>query len=372
MTDDLVLPRYGAGALCNVLPSIAARLRGGMPIIDVPSARKYVVVMVDGLGLDIMHQWGDHAEHLVSLDEIALTCSVPSTTACSLTSLGTGRPPGRHGVVGYTFFDPQADAVVNALTWEHGQADVELFRQEPTVFQQLAEEGTASAAVTLGRFDGSALTRLAFGGTALHPRPEDESDVDGTVALVTQALTTHDVVYCYQRLLDHAGHTSGPGSWQWLQELETVDDLVAGIVALAADDVCVLVTGDHGMITVPPHRRIIAEQEPRLEGFRRIAGEGRFRQLYTEAPERLADAWRGFLGERAHVVLRDAAIADGWFGDEVTSTTRERIGDVLVAMRDDWAVMSTRFPDEFSLVGMHGSLTHAEMVVPLLSRGGTR
>ncbi len=297
---------------------------------------------------------------------------MPSTTACSLTSLGTGRPPGKHGVVGYTFFDPQVDAVVNALTWERGQADVELFRQEPTVFQQLAQQGTASAAVTLGRFDGSALTRLAFEGTALHPRPEDESDVHGTVALVEQALTSYDVVYCYQRLLDHAGHTSGPGSWRWLQELETVDDLVAGIVALADDDVCVLVTGDHGMITVPPHRRIVAEHEPRLDGFQRIAGEGRFRQLYTDAPESLAEAWQEFLGERAHVVLRDEAVAAGWFGEQVTPDTRERIGDVLVAMRDDWAVMSTRFPDEFGLVGMHGSLTHAEMVMPLLSRGGTK
>ncbi len=372
MTDEFVLPRYDAGALCNVLPSVAARIKGEPPIIDVPRASKYVIVMVDGLGLDVMHQWGDHAERLLSLNEQQLTCSVPSTTACSLTSLGTGRPPGRHGVVGYTFYDPQVDAVVNALTWEHGQPDVELFRQEPTIFQQLAERGAASAAVTLGRFDGSALTHLAFGGTALHPRPEDETDVDGTVALVEQALASHDVVYCYQRLLDHAGHASGPGSWQWLQELETVDDLVAGVVSLSSDDVCVLVTGDHGMITVPPHRRVVAEQEPCLEGFHTIAGEGRFRQLYTDDPQRLADAWQEFLGERAHVVLREEAIAAGWFGPEVTPTTCERIGDVLVAMRDDWAVMSTRFPDEFSLVGMHGSLTHAEMVVPLLSRGGAR
>jgi hypothetical protein len=38
---------------------------------------------------------------------------------------------------------------------------------------------------------------------------------------------------------------------------------------------------------------------------------------------------------------------------------------VLVAMRTDWAVMTRQFPRELSLVGMHGSLTAAEMTVPL-------
>jgi len=46
---------------------------------------------------------------------------------------------------------------------------------------------------------------------------------------------------------------------------------------------------------------------------------------------------------------------------------RPRLGDVLVASTGDHSVLSTeRFPYETSLVGMHGSLTPAEMLVPLL------
>ena len=44
---------------------------------------------------------------------------------------------------------------------------------------------------------------------------------------------------------------------------------------------------------------------------------------------------------------------------------RERYGHVLVAMREDWAVMTRQFPRELNLVGMHGSLTPDEMLVPL-------
>ena len=70
--------------------------------------------------------------------------------------------------------------------------------------------------------------------------------------------------------------------------------------------------------------------------------------------------------------LRDEAIGDGWFGDVVEPRVAERIGDVVVAMREDWAVMTTTFPGEFGLVGMHGSLTPAEMQVPLFVFGPTR
>jgi hypothetical protein len=65
------------------------------------------------------------------------------------------------------------------------------------------------------------------------------------------------------------------------------------------------------------------------------------------------------------VRTRDEAVEEGWFGP-VADDVRERYGHVLVAMRDSWAVMTRQYPRELNLVGMHGSLTEAEMLVPLL------
>jgi hypothetical protein len=50
----------------------------------------------------------------------------------------------------------------------------------------------------------------------------------------------------------------------------------------------------------------------------------------------------------------------------VDDDLRERYGHVLVALRNDWAVMTRTLPRELMLVGMHGSLTAEEMLVPLL------
>ncbi len=123
------------------------------------------------------------------------------------------------------------------------------------------------------------------------------------------------------------------------------------------------------MVDVPAAHQIVAEDEPQLmRGVSAIAGEGRFRQLSVDQASvtRVADRWRDRLGDLAWVRTRDEAVEDGWFG-EVDEDVRDRYGHVLVAMRGTWAVMTRQFPRELSLVGMHGSLTPAEMAVPLFT-----
>jgi hypothetical protein len=65
-------------------------------------------------------------------------------------------------------------------------------------------------------------------------------------------------------------------------------------------------------------------------------------------------------------VTRDEAEAEGWFG-VVDDAVRPRIGEVLVASRGTFAVLASRqFAVETRMRGFHGSLTAAEMYVPLL------
>jgi hypothetical protein len=80
--------------------------------------------------------------------------------------------------------------------------------------------------------------------------------------------------------------------------------------------------------------------------------------------------WRERLGDAALVLARREAIEAGWFG-AVSPVVEPRIGDVLVACLDPVAIVSAqRFPLEVDLVGLHGSLTRTEMVVPLLVDAG--
>jgi hypothetical protein len=123
------------------------------------------------------------------------------------------------------------------------------------------------------------------------------------------------------------------------------------------------------MIDSPAEHRIDVDERPELrDGVVLLGGEARFRHLYCArgAVPGVVAAWAELLQGRAEVLTRDQAIARGWFGP-VTPGVLPRLGDVIVAACGDHAVVSsTDFPYETKLVGLHGSLTPDEMLIPLL------
>ena len=134
------------------------------------------------------------------------------------------------------------------------------------------------------------------------------------------------------------------------------------------DDVVLVVTGDHGMVDVPPGTRSSWRTSPSCwpgwTPWRVRGGSGSSTWIASRRPRSrpggpTASATRPGCGPGRR------PIEEGWFGP-VDPDLVERWGHVLVALRTDWAVMTQQFPRELSLVGMHGSLTEAEMTVPLL------
>jgi hypothetical protein len=370
---QMVVPAYQSTTLGELMPSVGAHL--GVPgytedAFRLPPATRYVVVLIDGLGWNLLRQAVVAAPFLGSLLGGAqpITSAVPSTTVTSLGSLGTGQPPGQHGLVGYTSRVPSTGEILNGLTWESDLVPT-VYQSKPTFFERASESDVFVTSVALARFQGTGLTEAALRGAAFVPF-SDESAEDLRIALIVDAALRGDraVVYAYERELDHYGHVHGCNSVDWLQQLGRIDAMCARLRAALPSQVTLIITGDHGMVDIPSDQRIVAEDDPALmAGVSALAGEARFRQLYVdqELPSRVADRWRARLGELAWVRTRDEAIDEGWFAT-IDDQLRERWGHVLVALRGDWAVMTSAFPREYTLIGMHGSLTPAEMLVPLL------
>lgn len=362
------LPDYGVSTLADLLPSLGAHL--GVPGADdrlgLPPAERYLIALVDGLGHHQLNEYAEHAPYLSGLSGRVITSGVPSTTATSITSLGTGLVPGQHGIAGYSFWYPAERMVLNTLKWPATLSGLDV-QPQLTYFERLASAGVRTATVAPAFFAGSGLTTAAVRGPSFLP-VTNERDAARRVELAVQSVggSGRAVGYFYERQLDHAGHEHGIGSAPWLHELASADALLAQVRAALPDDVRLVVTGDHGMINVPPASRLFFEDEPDLLAeVTALAGEGRLRQLMTRQPDAVAARWRDRLGTSAWVRTRAEAIEEGWFG-AVSPRLADRFGNVLVAMADDGAVMSRMLPKELTLVGMHASLTPAELDVPLL------
>ena len=362
-------PAYGGGSLADVLPSVLGAM--GVPdsvnALGLPESTRYVVLLLDGLGANLLAKHADAAPYLTSLmPGRALTSGVPSTTAVSLTSLGTGLPPGAHGVVGYSSIVPESGRLLNALAWD-SSVDPRRWQPYPTLFDRAAAAGVATRNVSKTRFDKSGLTAAAFRGSAHRGADTPDERIDAARFAIREGQSA--LVYVYDSQIDFIGHGYGCESQQWLDELRAADAFAQRVRAALPPGAVMVVTADHGMVDIVPDHRVDIDAEPALSaGLRLVAGESRFRHLYAmdgAVPDVLA-AYRARLGADALVLTREEAIGRGWFGP-VEDRVLPRIGDVVVASLGPVAVVaSARFSQEAALIGLHGSLTADEMAIPLL------
>src|SRR5437879_3455416 len=180
MAEPLIpIPRYGERSLADLMPSIMSALGvGGFsnPLGLDPVSRA-VLLVVDGLGDEQLRSHAGVAPFLDAGRAEPLTAGFPATTVASLGSIGTGLPPGEHGLVGYTFGLPGYDRAINVLTWSlYGlgpqvdlrQAEIpERIQSQPTVFERAAGEGLEMTMLGKAIFAGSGFTRAAFRGARL-------------------------------------------------------------------------------------------------------------------------------------------------------------------------------------------------------------
>lgn len=372
------VPDYDGRCLSRLLPSVAGALGvpGEADELDLGEFPRVCTVLVDGLGARLLAERGGHAPFLRRAAAqqpdgapATLLSVVPSTTATALTSLGTALPPARHGVIGYRCFDPDGDRVVNHLSWPDG-LDPYLWQPEPTVFDRTAAAGVPVTMVAPAAFERSGLTQAALRGPRFVAAESLEDRVQAAARLLDAS--PRAMVNVYWGDVDKVGHSRGCGSHEWAGELERIDAALAQLRRLAPRDALVVVTADHGMVDCPPGSRLDVAASPGLrEGVLRTAGEPRLVQLRTAPGQAgaVAARWADELGERAWVVTAEQAVAAGWFGTRPPEPhVRARVGDVLVAARGDLAVVDTDHDDlkVLAMVGQHGSLTEAEMLVPLL------
>jgi hypothetical protein len=371
-----MMPAYDASGLAAVLPAVARSLGVAEPEgasgvgLDLPPARRAVVVLIDGMGYDLLRQRSGHAPFLRGLLPAAyrLTAGFPTTTATSMGTFGTGLPPGAHGMVGYEVLVPGEDRLLNELSWDNGP-DPRLWQPSQTVFERVVIGGVAVVRIGPGFFDGSGLTTAALRGGNFTAARTLDARVDS--ALEAVRANKRALVYLYWGELDKVGHVHGCQSWEWGDELELIDRGLARLVAGVPSDTSVYVTADHGMIDAPHALRIdLAHDAELAANVRHVGGEPRSLQLYCEAgaAEDVLATWRERVDARAWVLSRDQAVGQGLFG-AVSERVRPRIGDVIVAMRDNFAIVDSRTarPALLALLGLHGSLTPAEMAIPLLT-----
>ncbi len=366
-TDDLpapVLPAWGAGCVSDLVPALLGLVTPaavGLPeLAELPATTPTVLLVLDGVGSRQIAERPELAPTLCGLERRALTTVAPSTTAAALSSITTGLAPGDHGIVGYRMVVD--DQVLNSLRW--GSAEQRDARR--TVPPDLVQPfdpfcGQAPVVVSKAEFARTGFTMAHLRGARLHGYRTPAVLVHEVVRLVADG---EPFVYAYWDGVDKVSHEYGLGS-EYDAELAFADRMVADLVEQLPAGTRLVVTADHGQVDCGRGEIELAASV--TDGVESLSGEGRFRWLHTRpgADDDVIEAAVEAYGRQAWVRHLDQILDERWFGPTVRPEVVDRLGDVALVPH---APVSFADPDDtglFPLVGRHGSLTEAEMLVPL-------
>ena len=368
-------------SLADVMPSIAAALGAHGPNpLGMDPTRDAVLMLVDGLGAELIREHAEHAPTLASMTTRMISAGFPSTTATSLTSLAVGAPCSQHGIVGYSFqiSDSAGPTSFNPLRWtlesSGGPTAIDRFpprevQTMPSLLEILAAEGVEITYVMRADFRDSGLTRAAFRADGTYQPADTLEEIRRAVtATVSRPSRVSRFVYAYFGDLDMIGHLHGPGSPEWLHCLREVDAFIADLATDLPPDCRLVVTADHGMVTA--ETSVDIDTTPALlSDVITVAGEARVRHAYARegAAQNVLAAWTSELSGRARVLSREQALDERLFGPGRDHA--DRLGDVIAIATG--GVVLTRSQNEeleSSLLGHHGANTAAEQHVPLILR----
>ncbi len=357
-----VLPAYGGGSVADIVPAILEPGRPGSasPLPEeVLDARAVVVLVLDGLGAEQLRPRQRVAPTLAEMHKTTITTVAPSTTASALTSIATGVPVGEHGIVGYRI--RTHDGNLNVLRWRTPQGDG-LDRHPPERFQPIPSFGGQQPPA----LQKAEYRKSGFSRAYLRDARRFGYKMLSSLAVEIRRLVAagESFVYAYYEGLDIVAHEHAFGE-HYEAELRACDRVMADLLTILPKGTAVVALSDHGLVDCSGH--VVGIDRSVLDCAEAESGEARFRWLHAR-PGRGRELYEAAVdahGPQAWVRTAAEIVEGGWLGPVVTDAARSRLGDVALVARERWAF---GHPDDGSsrLIGRHGSLTAAEMLVPLL------
>ena len=327
----------------------------------VQDARSVVLLVVDGLGWDAFGLHRDRLARLVGLEGGPITTVAPATTAAALTSITTGCAPSEHGLVGYRV---RIDGnILNALSWkvdggrspDPGMVQRRapfLDREVPVITKAVFREtGFTEAHLRGSRFLGGALCRSSSSTASVRTDPASASSTRITQVSTRSRTPTVFSMGSTRRSSGSSMSSSDASSTGFPATLRSSSP------PITAKSISGRTHGAHSGHSPSSCRRARATGGSDTCTPAAAAHE----ELRPAAVLSTASAW---------VLSQEQLLDEHWLGPAPAAPIVRRLGDVVIAPFEPVAILDPALPTEANLVSAHGSLTSAEMLVPLVAGRG--
>jgi hypothetical protein len=366
VTPEPLLPDYGGACVRGIIPALLGpepwirSVPAWMPR-EVAAADQVVLLVLDGLGWEQLQEHRDLMPTLAAMHGGPITTVAPTTTATALSSIATGLTPAEHGLLGYRML--LGGEVINVLRWTSVNGDRRRAHPPHDVQPFAAFLGHQVPVISPAELQGTAFTEGHLRGS----RPAGYRAASAIAVEAGRQLRAGErFVYAYYGGVDKTAHERGFGDF-YNAELHAADRIVGDVLDILPAGAVLLVTADHGQVDVGD--RIIEPSPDLLDLVVMQSGEGRFRWWHARhgAGDELAKAATERYEDIAWVVTRDQVVDEHWFGPTISAPIAARLGDVALVPFAPISFFDAADSGPFELICRHGSLTPAEVLVPLLA-----
>jgi predicted AlkP superfamily pyrophosphatase or phosphodiesterase len=368
--------------------------------LDLKNVNKIVLFLLDGLSYNYFIKNYKDFNFFNSIVEngvcFPLTTVFPSTTTSALATIDTGLTLQEHALLEwYMYLEKFGDLIVTMhftpfnekcedKLLEKGIKPTVLFNGE-TIYQKLKKKGIKSFSFVNSSYASKAYAKLMRRGSEIFPFI-NFSDLIINLKKLLNKEKDAAYFYAYWDALDAMEHRYGVNNEAQNLEFNALNFLLSkalkNLQKNSAEETLIILTSDHGQITVNPKETIYLNKFKKLkESFRKsvkgktILPSGSPRDLYLHLKPNKINEVKDFLlyklKNKAEVISVEEAIKQGLFGSlnkKIKRKFYERAGDLIILPLNNNTVWYKHFKGEkLRYTGLHGGLTEEEMVVPFIA-----
>jgi len=373
-------------------PTLPRDVLGG---IDNSSVENVILLLCDGLGFK---EWkrqsgkGFFGSMAKKGRVRPITTVFPSTTAAALTTISTGLTPQEHGLPEWFVYMEELGEVIVTLPFSRvhdsgrdtlkGTFNPRALFDGRTIFHRLGDEGIRSTSITSRALARTAYTTVSRAGSEVEAY-NTASDLALSLRRLVERSRGQNLFYVYWPYVDTIEHIYGPNTGEAKVEASLIshalqEGLLSKLDRKAARKTLMIVTADHGQLSVDPRRTLYLNRFGKLVRALENAPSGGKVPPWGSARDAYLRVEDGELGRAmeylekkldgvASVLTTEDAITQGLFGiNKPSRKFKRRTGNLMILPHGNNTVWYRyRKGDSLALRGHHGGLSKDEITIPL-------
>lgn len=356
-----ILRHYGLVSNYPTLPELDRVLTA--------DTRNVVLVLLDGMGENLLRRKLDAEAFLVKNDVAAISAVFPSTTTAATTSMWTGLSPQEHGWLGWTLYFKEAGRLIDTFL------NRDTYTGETYAACNLAERYMPLPSAFAG-MNAQTETHAIFPFPTYATQGAQHTYVEGDPGKAARLVTDicraegrHFVcLYCGEP--DHTMHEKGVECPETDSNFARLNGIMEEMCARVAPETLVIITADHGLIDTTQGVELAEHPEICQCLWMPPSIESRAAAFFVKPHmrARFEAEFQALCGEDFLLMPREEVYSSHLLGFGTPhAKTDDFIGDYLaIATGSRYLHYASPASKPFHLIGQHAGLTEDEMTVPVI------